>query len=136
MDGSSDLIWLLLKINTVGFITPRSVVQTYHPFLLVKMGSNPTPRTKPESISRRKKRHDSTFSLQGALYLMGLRAYDSIKWSENSCFSPITSPKCMKLEAMVKTTISTMGVDAEIIPIYDIDEILSRILIYLCFHPL
>ena len=34
-------------------------------------------------------------------------------------------PKCMKLEAMVKTTISKMGVDAEITHIYDIDEILS-----------
>lgn len=34
-------------------------------------------------------------------------------------------PKCMKLEAMVKATISKMGVDAEITHIYDIDEILS-----------
>lgn len=34
-------------------------------------------------------------------------------------------PKCMKLEAMVKTAINKMSIDAEITHIYDIDEILS-----------
>jgi len=34
-------------------------------------------------------------------------------------------PKCMKLEAMVKTTVNKLGIDAEISHVYDIDKILS-----------
>ena len=34
-------------------------------------------------------------------------------------------PKCMKLEAMVKTTVDKLGLDAEITHVHDIDKILS-----------
>jgi len=34
-------------------------------------------------------------------------------------------PKCMKLEAMVKTTVTKLGLDAEITHITEIDKILS-----------
>ena len=34
-------------------------------------------------------------------------------------------PKCMKLEAAVKTTVNKLGIDAEISHVYDIDKILS-----------
>jgi len=34
-------------------------------------------------------------------------------------------PKCMKLEAMVKTAVNKLGLDAEITHITDIDKILS-----------
>lgn len=34
-------------------------------------------------------------------------------------------PKCMKLEAMVKTVIDNMDIDAQITHIHDIEEILS-----------
>ena len=34
-------------------------------------------------------------------------------------------PKCMKLEAMVKTTVNKLGIDAEITHVHDIDKILS-----------
>jgi len=34
-------------------------------------------------------------------------------------------PKCLKLEAMVKTAINKFGLDADITHIYDIDKILS-----------
>ena len=34
-------------------------------------------------------------------------------------------PKCMKLEAMVKTTVTKLGLDAEITLVTEIDKILS-----------
>ncbi len=34
-------------------------------------------------------------------------------------------PKCMKLEAMVKTAVTKLGLDAEITHVTDIDKILS-----------
>jgi small redox-active disulfide protein 2 len=34
-------------------------------------------------------------------------------------------PKCMKLEAMVKTAVNKLGLDAEITHVHDIDKILS-----------